>query len=555
MSNKYKKVYLNGECIIDFTKQTVNEDNVASGNIFFDTEGKLIEGKDDSLAILSGYAGGYEYWNNKSPNFNKLGLRLLQVDQLTPYFSSGLYYGFPGANYWVLSDCLSSIYDLTTDSNYLDSIGGLYLPHQKNASPELYQKITSYAYNNSGRSHVMIYCEDDISEYIPDNIKYCFVFNCSKIKTTEDQLFDYVISNNKVYILNINHIKLNEHAIYDENTNGYNFKFPDIIDNKPVISINGFTFGYNCNCYRNNDSTAFNGSFNKIDLPANLEILGGGCFSSMLHSGSNGLKIYLPSSLKVLLGSNRTESYSPSNSFSYGTFDLSSNIVNGNIIMPDLDYAATGTLYSIFQNGIYYNLPENTTYIATPTNQYAYYANVNSESSNLVIEEGCKYIITTPSSISAITLPSTLKALPDLSYKSSLTNITFADGLSVTEIPSSFCYYSSNSAFTSIVIPEGITTINSEAFAYCKYLNNITLPSTLKTIGSLGFYEGYGVSNLNKVIQVKATTPPTLYNTSSLRSNNDNIAKIIVPQGTLDTYKKASVWSSFASKMEESTEW
>ena len=81
-NKSYQKVYFNGDCIVDFTQQTVNENNVASGNMFFDTEGNLIEGKDDSLLVLNGYVD-YSYWDTKGCDYNKLGLRLAQVDCLT----------------------------------------------------------------------------------------------------------------------------------------------------------------------------------------------------------------------------------------------------------------------------------------------------------------------------------------------------------------------------------------------------------------------------------------------------------------------------------------
>jgi DNA-directed RNA polymerase subunit RPC12/RpoP len=108
---------------------------------------------------------------------------------------------------------------------------------------------------------------------------------------------------------------------------------------------------------------------------------------------------------------------------------------------------------------------------------------------------------------------------------------------------------------TDIIIPEGIETICKNAFSYCKSLKNITLPSTLTYIDYDAFYEGYGTSNLGKVIKIKAKIPPRLYNYSSLVYNINNLSKLIVPKGCLDAYKKASNWSAFASKMEESTEW
>jgi len=553
MSNKaYKKIYVNGDCVVDFTRQTINENSIASGNLFFNEKGELVEGKDDSITMLNAYVGGCEYVSTQPINCDKLGMRTQQIYQISPYLSSNVSSMFPFATYWRVSDQLSSAYSLGS-YDYLDYVGGIYLPSQKNASSNLYKNLLGYAEGTQSKSAVIIYCEDDISEYVPDSLKPCFIFNCSKIKTTEDKLFDYVISNNKVYILGMDYRKIGPYLTRNELTGYYTYKFPDTIENKPVAGLSGYLFGYPyCKCQYISELNEFYHTFDRIELPCNLEILGGSCFYELCYGAENGIKLTLPSSLKALLGSTRADSWTSSNSFGCGRFDLSSNVVDGKLVLPDLDYCS-GSLYSLIYNSNI-SLDENVSYIASPTNQYTYYFSSNAESSNLVIEEGCKYIVSDiSSSVSTITLPSTLKALPSLSNSSSLTNITFADSMSVTEIPSSFCYRNNNIA--TINIPEGITKINREAFSYCSKLADITLPSTLTYIDYDAFYEGYNASNLSKVIKIKATTPPSLYNSSSLAYSSNNLTKIIVPQGCLNKYKTASNWSSWASKMEESTEW
>jgi hypothetical protein len=557
MSNKnkknYKKIYLNGECLIDFTKQTINADTIASGNLFFDAEGKLVEGHDDSIAMLNAYMGGYEYISNQIINYDKLGIRTQQIDQISPYLSSNMSSMFPFATYWKVSDQLSTVYSLGS-YDYLEYVGGIYLPSQKNASSNIYKNLLGYAEGTQNKSATIIYCEDDISEYVPDNLKPCFIFNCSKIKTTEDKLFDYVISNNKVYILGMDYRKLGPYLTRNETTSAYTYKFPDTIEDKPVVGLSGHLFGYPYyNCQYISGLDEFYHSFDKIELPCNLEILGGSCFYDLRYAAENGINLTLPSSLKALLGSTRADSWTSSNSFCGGRFDLSSNMVDGKLVIPDLDYCS-GSLYSLIYNSNI-SLDENDSYIASPTNQYTYYFSSNTESSNLVIEEGCKHVLGIPSSVTAITLPSTLKSLPSLQSRSSLTSLSlnFTDLTIINTIPSSFCYQCSN--LTAINVPEGITKINRDAFGYCSKLADITLPSTLTYVDYDAFYEGYNASNLGKIIRIKATTPPQLYSSSSLVYNKNNLSKIIVPQGCLDKYKNASNWSTFATKMEESTEW
>jgi hypothetical protein len=351
----------------------------------------------------------------------------------------------------------------------------------------------------------------------------------------------------------MNYQNLGPYLTYNETTSAYTYKFPDTIENKPVVGLNGCIFGYpyyTCQ-YSGSDIGVVHGSFDRIDLPSNLEILGSSCFYDIYSSSDDGTQITLPYSLKALLGSTRRDAWTSSNSFCDCTLDLSPNMIDGKLVLPDLDYCAPGTLYNLLYNSTT-SLAENTKYIESVSNPYAYYYNTSGDT-EVNIEEGCNYVIDIPSSVSTITFPSTLKALPSLHNLSSLTNITFTSLAVITEIPSSFCYQISN--LTSINIPEGITTINQEAFSYCSKLADITLPSTITYIGSNSFSEGYGVSNLNKVIKIKAKEPPRLYNSSVLAYSNSNISKIIVPQGCLDKYKKASNWSTHASKMEESAEW
>ena len=44
------------------------------------------------------------------------------------------------------------------------------------------------------------------------------------------------------------------------------------------------------------------------------------------------------------------------------------------------------------------------------------------------------------------------------------------------------------STIISIVIPEGVTTINAAAFAGCRYIDSVTLPSTISVIYGSAFF-------------------------------------------------------------------
>ena len=99
-------------------------------------------------------------------------------------------------------------------------------------------------------------------------------------------------------------------------------------------------------------------------------------------------------------------------------------------------------------------------------------------------------------------------------------------------------------SLTSITIPSSVTSIDIYAFSYCNKLTNITIPNSVTSIGGYAF--GYCSSLTNIIIQ--ATTPPTLANTNAF--SNTNNCPIYVPSESVDTYKAATKWSSFASRIQ-----
>ena len=96
-------------------------------------------------------------------------------------------------------------------------------------------------------------------------------------------------------------------------------------------------------------------------------------------------------------------------------------------------------------------------------------------------------------------------------------------------------------ALTSITVPDSVTTIGNEAFKECTRLASVTLGSGITSIGSNAFYYSYTLSSLT----CKATTPPTL-GSGALASTNANLV-IYVPSSSLNAYKTATGWSTYAS--------
>jgi hypothetical protein len=123
-------------------------------------------------------------------------------------------------------------------------------------------------------------------------------------------------------------------------------------------------------------------------------------------------------------------------------------------------------------------------------------------------------------------------------YCYSLTSIDILDSVtSIGEWAFAYC-----SGLTSIDIPSGVTNISNSAFQGCSSLTSIDIPSGVTNIGGSAFRNCSGLSS----IIVNATTPPTLgtyafYNTT---------CPIYVPAASVDTYKSAENWSTYASRIQ-----
>lgn len=92
---------------------------------------------------------------------------------------------------------------------------------------------------------------------------------------------------------------------------------------------------------------------------------------------------------------------------------------------------------------------------------------------------------------------------------------------------------------TSIVLNNCIS-IGTTAAYNISTLVYVDLPSTITSIDKNAF-----ASTPSKVVVCRALTPPTVGS-----SGMGFISKIYVPNDSLDTYKSASYWSSYASKIE-----
>ena len=151
------------------------------------------------------------------------------------------------------------------------------------------------------------------------------------------------------------------------------------------------------------------------------------------------------------------------------------------------------------------------------------------------------YAFSSCESIRYVKFGSALKTINQYSF-SGCKNLKIVDGFENTVITNtSWNTFDGCSSLQSIQLPESLTAIGSSAFNGCSSLQSIQLPESLTTIGRSAFN---GCTSLQSII-MKSTTPPTI-TTTSIPST---IGAIYVPDASVEVYKAATNWSSFASKI------
>ena len=110
-------------------------------------------------------------------------------------------------------------------------------------------------------------------------------------------------------------------------------------------------------------------------------------------------------------------------------------------------------------------------------------------------------------------------------------------------IISAQAFVGTRNTLTSVTISDSVYNIGREAFSGCTGLTTITIPSGVTTIGTSAFRNCSGLTS----ITVMAETPPSL---SSYAFRNTNDCPIYVPCDYVNTYKAASGWSTYASRIQ-----
>lgn len=163
--------------------------------------------------------------------------------------------------------------------------------------------------------------------------------------------------------------------------------------------------------------------------------------------------------------------------------------------------------------------------------------------------------------LTTVTLPEGIKTVEGWFYScESLTSINIPS--TVTSIGNSA--FSGCKALTSINIPNSVTSIGNSVFSDCESLSSLTLPKDLKNIGESAFHgctftsiifpenvESIGkyVLGSSKITEIVLlpTTPPVL--SGNLYSSTPFAFQIQVPAASVNAYKAAAGWRSYASKI------
>ena len=142
--------------------------------------------------------------------------------------------------------------------------------------------------------------------------------------------------------------------------------------------------------------------------------------------------------------------------------------------------------------------------------------------------------------LTSINIPNSVTSIGDSAFQGCtyLTSVTI--GNSVTSIGHGA--FDSCTSLTSVTIGNSVTSIGNGAFASCTGLTSITIPDSVTSIGGSAFYV---CTNLASITFLR-TTPPTIQDTSTFPNN----ATIYVPSGSVNAYKTASFWSTYASRIQ-----
>ena len=224
---------------------------------------------------------------------------------------------------------------------------------------------------------------------------------------------------------------------------------------------------------------------------------------------------------------------------------LKARLISPNSILYEAHFAKglTTIQQNAFSNQTYLQiltLPSSCTNIAAE-NVFDGCVSLNA----LVFPANCSITKLNAVKVQNIILPSTASELPS-SYNNSnpsLKQITLPEGIK--EIPAASFLY--NYGLEQIHLPSSLVSIGSNAFKGCANLQKLEIPQSITTLGVDCFRDCTGLLS----IEVKSPTPPILQNGLIF---DKSTCPIVVPKGTLSSYKNATNWILLQDRLKEAVQ-
>ena len=150
------------------------------------------------------------------------------------------------------------------------------------------------------------------------------------------------------------------------------------------------------------------------------------------------------------------------------------------------------------------------------------------------------YIFRNCSNLTSVSIPK-VTSISDQAFQgcSSLTDVSFPNATSIGD----WAFYSCSS-LTSVSFPNA-TSVGDWAFSSCSNLTEVSFPNAT-SIGQYAFYSCSGLTTI--YVGTNTSTVCTLSNTNAF-IDCTNLTNIYVPANLVDSYKSATNWSSYASKI------
>lgn len=175
--------------------------------------------------------------------------------------------------------------------------------------------------------------------------------------------------------------------------------------------------------------------------------------------------------------------------------------------------------------------------------------------------DGCVMLpsITIPNGVTIIEYAAfgSCGSLTSIDIPSGVTNISYfafaGCGLTSVTIPNNVTNIDGNAfadcrGLQTVTIGSSVTSLGYSVFQNCTSLTSVTIPDSVTWIGNSAFYLCSGLTSITCL----ATTPPTLgddFFPDNYFFEDTNNCPIYVPAGSVNAYKTASRWNTYADRI------